>query len=357
MNTYPLAEARYMYVGTQVAARNDADFEQWAQLGVVNICSDPPGNPHDWTLEDLKRHREKVNSYGIELDMVQIPLSSTVLNNSQSPHIMQGISPERDREIESIQNIIRMCGEVGIPAVKYNMNIIGIPRSEREEGRGGASASTFRWAKMNPDDPPTIAGEVSVDEFWERIDYFLERAVPAAEDAKVRMACHPHDPYTPDGYMGVTRVLGTVDGLKKFIQMHESPYHGLNFCQGTVTEMLDDPGAEIADVIRWFGSREKIFNVHFRNIRGHKLDFMETFPDEGSIDFSEIIKVYQEVGYKYMLMPDHVPWISGDDPQGTAFAFCYGYITALLQMIDEPRKQPYVIKQPGTHPTARLQQR
>tara|TARA_Y100000590_G_C15275104_1_gene846610 strand:- start:70 stop:684 length:615 start_codon:yes stop_codon:yes gene_type:complete len=199
---------------------------------------------------------------------------------------------------------------------------------------------------MNPDDPPTIAGEVSVDEFWDRIDYFLERVVPAAEDAKVRLACHPHDPYTPDGYMGVTRVLGTVDGLKKFVQMHESPYHGLNFCQGTVTEMLDDPGEEIADVIRWFGTRDKIFNVHFRNIRGHKLDFMEAFPDEGSIDFSEIIKVYQEVGYKYMLMPDHVPWISGDDPQGTAFAFCYGYITGLLQMINEPRKQAWVTKGP-----------
>ena len=341
-----------MYVGTQVAARNDADFEQWAQLGVMNVCSDPPGNPHDWTIDDLKRHREKVNSYGIELDMVQIPLSSRVLNESQSPHIMQGISPERDREIESIQNIIRMCGEVGIPAVKYNMNIIGIPRSEREEGRGGASASTFRWAKMDQDAPPTIAGKVSVDEFWERIDYFLERVVPVAEEAKVRLACHPHDPYTPDGYMGVTRVLGTVEGLKKFVMMHESDYHGLNFCQGTVTEMLDDPGAEIADVIRWFGSRNKIFNVHFRNIRGHKLDFMESFPDEGSIDFSEIIKVYQEVGYKYMLMPDHVPWISGDDPQGTAFAFCYGYISALLQTINEPRKQPWVTKEPGVHKTA-----
>ena len=341
-----------MYVGTQVAARNDADFEQWAQLGVMNVCSDPPGNPHDWTIDDLKRHREKVNSYGIELDMVQIPLSSRVLDESQSPHIMQGISPERDREIESIQNIIRMCGEVGIPAVKYNMNIIGIPRSEREEGRGGASASTFRWAKMDQDAPPTIAGEVSVDEFWERIDYFLERVVPVAEEAKVRLACHPHDPYTPDGYMGVTRVLGTVEGLKKFVMMHESDYHGLNFCQGTVTEMLDDPGAEIADVIRWFGSRNKIFNVHFRNIRGHKLDFMESFPDEGSIDFSEIIKIYQEVGYKYMLMPDHVPWISGDDPQGTAFAFCYGYISALLQTINEPRKQPWVTKEPGVHKTA-----
>jgi mannonate dehydratase len=259
---------------------------------------------------------------------------------------MLGKSPERDREIEVIQNIIRMCGEVGIPAIKYNMNIIGIPRSERELGRGGSSNSTFRWAKMNQDDPPTIAGVVGVDENWERIDYFLERAVPVAEESKVRMACHPHDPFTPDGYMGVTRLLGTVDGMKKFVQMHESPYHGLNFCQGTVTEMLDDPGEEIADVIRWFGSREKIFNVHFRNIRGHKLDFMEAFPDEGSIDFSEIVKVYQEVGYKYMLMPDHVPWISGDDRQGTAFAFCYGYITALLQSIGEPRRQAWVTKGP-----------
>src|SRR5215831_10316540 len=37
------------------------------------------------------------------------------------------------------------------------------------------------------------------------------------------------------------RTLGTVDGLKRFVTMHESPYHGLNFCQGTVAEMLDDP--------------------------------------------------------------------------------------------------------------------
>ena len=78
--------------------------------------------------------------------------------------------------------------------------------------------------------------------------------------------------------------------------------------------MLEDPGTEIFDVIRYFGTRKKIFNVHFRNIRGHRNDFVEVFPDEGDIDFVEAIKVYKEIGYPYMLMPDHVPLASNDPP-------------------------------------------
>jgi mannonate dehydratase len=31
-----------------------------------------------------------------------------------------------------------------------------------------------------------------------------------------------------------------------------------------------------------------------------------------------------------MLMPDHLPQIDGRDPSGVAFAYCYGYIQALL---------------------------
>ena len=337
-----------MYVGTQVGARDDQDFAMWAQLGVNNVCSDPPGSTLDWTVDDLKEHREKLASYGITLDMVQLPLSSTTLDRNQSPNIMLGKSPERDREIEAIQNLIRSVGEAGIPAVKYNMNIIGIPRSEREPGRGGSSNSTFRWSKMDQDEAPGFWGHIDPEENWERIDYFLERVVPVAEEAKVRLACHPHDPYTPPGYRGVTRLLGTVDGMKRFVGMHESPYHGLNFCQGTVSEMLDDPGEEIYDVIRWFGSREKIFNVHFRNIRGGKLNFMESFPDEGAVDMVRAAKTYQEVGYKYMLMPDHVPTIDSRDPSGTAFAYCYGYITAVLQALGEPRKDGWTFKEmPG----------
>ena len=86
--------------------------------------------------------------------------------------------------------------------------------------------------------------------------------------------------------------------------------------------MLDDPAREILAVIRWFGERGKTFNVHFRNIKGRKLDFMEAFPDEGDIDMAHALAAYRDVDYPYMLMPDHVPQIDGRDPSGVAFAYC-----------------------------------
>jgi len=137
-----------------------------------------------------------------------------------------------------------------------------------------------------------------------------------------------------EGFRGVHRVLGSVDGLKRFIEINPSPYHGLNFCQGTVSEMLKDPNREILEVIRYFGSRKKIFNVHFRNIHGGFLNFQETFPDCGDVDMRAALKVYQEVGYDGMLMPDHVPMIEGDAGGRQAFAFAYGYIRGLMQAID-----------------------
>jgi mannonate dehydratase len=124
-----------------------------------------------------------------------------------------------------------------------------------------------------------------------------------------------------------------VDGLKRFLDIVPSPYHGLNFCQGTVAEMLKEPGKEIYEVIRYFGSRGKIFNVHFRNIKGGFLSFQETFPDDGDVDMLRALRVYKEVGYDGMIMPDHAPHIEGDTGSALAFAFAFGYIQALLQMV------------------------
>jgi mannonate dehydratase len=122
-----------------------------------------------------------------------------------------------------------------------------------------------------------------------------------------------------------------VDGLKRFVTIQESPYHGLNFCQGTVCEMLERPGDQIVDVIRYFGERGKIFNVHFRNIRGGRGDFQETFPDEGDVDMMSALLAYRDTGYPYMLMPDHVPSHESDRESRQAFAYCYGYTRALIQ--------------------------
>ncbi len=330
------AAAPRMKAGTQHGSTDDI-LRTLAALGVHHICSALPSRKLDeaWSVEGLLRLRERVESFGIKLEMVPLPLSSVYITRAEHPNIMLGKSPERDREIDAICQMIRNAARAGIPALKYNLTILGVVRTAPTRGRGGALYSTFVYEQARQEPPLTEAGPVSADEMWERITYFLKRVIPVAEEYKVRMACHPHDPPMPaeKGFRGVHRVLGSVEGLKRFIEIVPSAYHGLNFCQGTVAEMLTDPGREIFDVIRYFGQRKKIFNVHFRNIRGGFLNFQETFPDDGDVDMIRAIRVYKEVGYDGMIMPDHVPRIPGDEGQRQAFAYAFGYIQALIQMV------------------------
>jgi len=325
-----------MYAGSQFdRVPSDDDLRWLAALGVRHVCSGPPAAHFDqsWSVANLEQIKARAASAGIALDMIALPMASSYIANADNPNIMLGKSPERDREIDGMCEIIRSVALAGIPAVKYNLTILGVVRTGTTSARGSARYSTFVYADAKQDPPLTEAGEVSADEMWARITHFLERVVPVATENKVRMACHPHDPAMPadTGFRGVHRVLGSVAGLKRFIEIQPSPYHGLNFCQGTVSEMLDDPGREVFDVIRYFGARRKIFNVHFRNIKGHFLDFQETFPDDGDVNMVEALKTYHEVGYDGMIMPDHAPQIDGDADHRQAFAFEFGCIQALLQ--------------------------
>ncbi len=325
-----------MRLGTQHVS-DDATLRVLAALGVTHLCSDVPSRTLDekWSVEGLKKLRGRVESFGIKLEAVPLPMSSLAIEKAENPAIMLARNPERDAEIADICTMIRNCAQAGIPMVKYNLTILGVVRTASTPGRGGASYSTFRYRDAKQDPPLTEAGAVTAEEMWDRITYFLKRVVPVAEEARVKMACHPHDPAMPEpeGFRGVHRVLGSVAGLKRFVEIQPSAYHGLNFCQGTVTEMLRDPNREIHDVIRYFGSRQKIFNVHFRNIRGGAFDFQETFPDAGDVDMLAALRTYQEVKYEGMLMPDHVPAIAGDAGGRQAFAFAFGYIRGLLQAV------------------------
>jgi mannonate dehydratase len=329
----PRRAAARLKVGCQKGPTNDSWLRFFARHGVRNICGSfaarPPG---PYTVAELTSMRDRCAEQGISLDMVRLPfLRPSNVDDDRRAAIVLGESPARDRDIDEIATTLRNCARAGIVAVTYNLSLLGYQRNRTSEGRGGALYRGWRLADESARaTQPTRAGRVPAEVYWERITYFLDRIVPVANECRVRIACHPHDPPTPPGFRGVDAVLGTVDGLKKFVAIRESPYHGLNFCQGTIAEMLTDPARELPSVIRYFGRRKKIFNVHFRNIEGRLDDFLERQPDEGDLDMFALLRIYAELGYDGMLMPDHVPKHPDDPDERQALAFAYGYIRGLI---------------------------
>jgi sugar phosphate isomerase/epimerase len=179
------------------------------------------------------------------------------------------------------------------------------------------------------------SGGVTEQQGWDALTHFVEQVIPTAEKAGVKLAAHPHDPaYPPGGLNGVEHVVGSIEGICQFLDLApESVAHGLNFCQGTVAEMSEDPSDYVVKAIREFGGRKRICMVHFRNIKGGYLDFSECFADEGSVDMAASIRAYREVGYDGIPFPDHVPVSDLDPARERFFGFALGYTRGLLQAI------------------------
>ncbi|HEX2184471.1 MAG TPA: mannonate dehydratase [Chloroflexota bacterium] len=324
-----------MYVGHQMRDISDLKLQWVAQLGVEHIaCENREGVENEdgtWNVQGIKDIQARLGRWGITMDVLALNLPSQYMTRQRFPGIMRGL-PSRDAEIEVIKQNVRAAAEAGVPCLKYNLNLLGVPRTGRTPGRGGARYSHFDIDEWT-DHSLTEAGPMPAEKVWENITYFLERVVPVAEECRVRLACHPHDPAVPHdtGLRGVHCVLGSVEGLKRFVEICESPYHGLNFCQGTVAEMCVNPATEVIDAIRYFGERQKIFMVHFRNIKGGFLHFDEVYPDNGDVDMFQAVKTYREAGVNVMLCPDHVPQSDADPGGERQFSFCLGYTKALLQ--------------------------
>lgn len=329
-----------MYIGEQLNDLSDDTLAWAAQMGVRHIAANSthgPGtegveNPDGtWRVEGIRAVQRRLAEHGLTMDVLSLDLQSTYVTRQRYPRIMLG-EAGRDEDIAVIQQNVRAAGEAGVPCLKYNLNLLGVPRTGRSPGRGGVTYSHFDIGKWT-DDSPTEFGPRPAEQVWEAITYFLERVVPVAEEAGVRLACHPHDPaLPPGGVRGVDTVLGSLDGLNRLLAIAPSPYHGLNFCQGTVAEMCADPRREVPEAIRHFGEPDKIFMVHFRNIRGGYLNFEEVFPDEGDVDMYQCIKLYRQLGFQGMILPDHVPHSAVDTAWGhRQRSFCLGYARALIQ--------------------------
>ena len=320
-----------MYLGEQLTNPTDARLTLAAQLGVEHIALH--GAPRDsgvalpdgrWDVAALRRLISRLGGFGISLDVLGLDVErlwAQLLTDS----------PQADETLERIAQNIRAAAEAGVPCLKYRIQPLGVLRTGRVPGRGGAQYSAFRYADW-PDATPTALGAVSEARLWEVITHALEQLVPVAHESGVRLACHPQDaPLPPDGVRGVPHVLSSFNALERFLAICPSPFHGLNFCQGTVAEMCRDPRVEVLQAIRRFGGAGKIFMVHFRNIRGGFGDFVEVYPDNGDVDMLAAARAYRDVGYDGMLCPDHVPRSEVDPGGERQFAFCLGYTRAAIQ--------------------------
>ena len=145
-----------MKLGCQSAPTNETHLKYFARYGVRNICGYPTiadGRLYA-TVEELTKMRDLAEKNGISIDCVAPPfLASSHIDNTAHPAIMLAQSPERDREIESFQTLIKNCAQAGLPSIKYNMSLLGVLRlPRRTPGRGDATYSTWKLAEAQPED-------------------------------------------------------------------------------------------------------------------------------------------------------------------------------------------------------------
>jgi mannonate dehydratase len=96
--------------------------------------------------------------------------------------------------------------------------------------------------------------------------------------------------------------------------------------------MADD--VDIYEKIRYFGSRNKILYVHFRNVSGVVPEFHEEFVNTGYVDMYRAMQAYCEVGFDGFFIDDHVPQTFQDTAWGhRGRAFANGYIQGLIEAV------------------------
>ena len=302
------------------------------QVGVTRVISELDRSPdgiHDdtgdrpWDLTPLARVQRLYADADLELVGVEDYPPCDRARTGQ---------PGAEEEIDNFCTLIRNLGTLGVPMLCYNWmpGANWVRTSTIARGRGGALVTAFS-ARALPSDQPMKVGSPTADQLWKAYARFVERVVPVAEKAGVRLALHPDDPPISE-YRGAARIMNSVENFDRALALADSEAHALCFCQGNMTLVTDDvPGA-----IRHFGDQGRIAFGHFRDVRGTLDDYVETFHDEGQTDMRACMDAWHEIGFTGVLRPDHVPTMHGEAMDSPSYALqarlhAIGYMQGLRE--------------------------
>jgi mannonate dehydratase len=280
----------------------DEAIRSVTQLGVTHVLSGGPAIP--WTVSQLQPLMDRLKSNGVTLGNLMI---------GGFPKTLYG-KPGRDKEIEKVRQSIEAAGKVGLPVVEYNFYAHRAMEGYFEEtGRGGAGLTGADYGRMKDLPPLPDEGARTLDEMWANITYFLKAVVPFAEKANVRLALHPNDPPFPTS-RGSQQIMATLDGWKHLVGIVDSTANGITFDCGVTRELGEDP----VEVCRWFGSRDRINHMHFRNPHVMKpyVEYDEGFIDEGDVNMFAVMRELVRVGYTREVYPEHPRALDYDRARG-----------------------------------------
>jgi len=308
---------------------DDAAMRRLKQIGVNHVNT--LGGRIPWQEDEVRALVESLRRGGLTLGNMMI---------GGFPNTIYG-RPGRDEEIEKVQQSVRAAGRAGVPVVEYNFYAHRLVEGYYEtKGRAESGMTAFDYQRVKDLPPLAAEGTHNLDEMWANITYFLKAVIPVAEESSVRLALHPNDPPAPLS-RGSQQIMGSLEGWKRLIEIVPSKSNGITFDCGVTREMGHDP----VDVCRYFGSRDRINHVHFRNVqvRVPHEDYTEVFLDDGQNNMFAVMKELVRQKYPRLVYPEHpraldvdrdlttVPTVYPGGGGYVGFVYNVAYARAMLQ--------------------------
>jgi len=288
-----------------------------------------------WGMDYLQPRVDALKKHDMHIGIMMIRWSYKGGMDPNMSKIVYGL-PGRDEEIAKIKQTIANCGKLGIPVVEWNFyNHRATDGYANVPGRGGAGMTEFKVERMKDLPPLPAEGSHTYEETWKNMTYFLKEVVPVAEKNNVVLSVHPNDPPAPMS-RGSAQVLNSFSDWKRLVETVNSPSNCMTWDCGVTRELGEDPVV----VCNWLASRNRIGQVHFRNVvmRKPRADYTEVFPDDGDNDMFEVMKLLVRNNYKRLIFPEHPRGLAVDKllPKGTnpnsAWAYNVGHCRAMLQI-------------------------